>query len=283
MQRFNSILLVGGVLCVILVSLYIYNSIQPEITAQNAVVMNIATDEIYFHKNENERIANASTTKIMTCILALENLDLDEQSLKVIDDDIVRGSKMGLEEGESLPVSEMLYGMMLASGNEAANVIARTVSKRVSDKGTYEEFALLMDAKAAELGMKDTSFKNPNGLDEEAHYTTARDMAILTKYAMQNEVFRAIVSTKEYTIASDVKGAKKKYILENTNELLGTYDGCKGVKTGTTKKAGACLVSYSEREDGTGIIAVLFGSTKEERYNDAIKLLDYGMKKASRA
>ena len=245
--------------------------------------MNIATDEIYFHKNENERIANASTTKIMTCILALENLDLDEQSLKVIDDDIVRGSKMGLEEGESLPVSEMLYGMMLASGNEAANVIARTVSKRVSGKGTYEDFALLMDAKAAELGMKDTSFKNPNGLDEEAHYTTARDMAILTKYAMQNEVFRAIVSTKEYTIASDVKGTKKKYVLKNTNELLGTYEGCKGVKTGTTKKAGACLVSYSEIEGGTGIIAVLFGSTKEDRYEDARALLDYGIKKATRA
>lgn len=273
----------GGVLCVILVSLYIYNSIQPEVTAKNAVVMNVATDDIYFHKNEYEKIANASTTKIMTCILALENLDLNEQTLKVIEDDIVRGSKMGLEEGESLPVSEMLYGMMLASGNEAANVIARTVSKRVSGKGTYEDFALLMDAKAAELGMKDTSFKNPNGLDEEDHYTTARDMAVLTKYAMQNEVFRTIVSTKEYTIASDVKGAKKKYVLENTNELLGTYDGCKGVKTGTTKKAGACLVSYSESEDGTGIIAVLFGSTKEERYNDAIKLLDYGMKKASRA
>lgn len=251
---------------------------QPELAARNAVVINAATGETVFEKNKTETVSNASTTKIMTCILALEILEPNEKTLEVIEDDVVRGSKMGLDIGESMTVSEMLYGLMMTSGNEAANVIARTVSTRLSGKGTYDDFVSLMNEKAKNLGMADTSFKNASGLDEPGHYSTAIDMTVLTRYAMQNDAFRRIVSTKEYVISSECFGEEKKYLLANTNRLLWTYDGCTGVKTGTTYMAGACLAASAEDDNGTELIAIILGSTIEERYKDAEKLLDYGLK-----
>lgn len=253
------------------------NNIELDVAARNAVVINATTGETVFEKNKTETVSIASTTKIMTCILALEILDSDENTLKVMTEDLVRGSRMGLDVGETMSVREMLYGLMLISGNDAANVIARTVSEEYSGEGTIADFVSLMNAKASMLGMNDTSFKNASGLDEPGHYSTARDMAILARYAMQNEMFRHIVSTRECTIETEISRGDKEYLLANTNDLLRTYEGCKGIKTGTTMMGGACLAAYAERDRSDGVIAIILGSTQEERYQDAIKLLDYGL------
>ena len=244
-------------------------------------------------RNADERRYPASTTKIMTAILALELSDPDElvSVSKRACNLTEKNSKMGLKVGEKYTMIDMLYGLMLPSGNDAAIAIAEHIG------GSVAGFAEIMNAKAKELGMTGTHFTNPNGLHDDAHYTTARDLAILTAYALENETFAKIVSTVKYTAAS-TDGRKLR--LYNSNRLLRDitangytpysclYADAIGVKTGDTHSAGKCLVAAARRNNTTYLLVLLHGENapsgltglKKDKYSaqrfyDAIALFDY--------
>ena len=207
----------------------------------------------------------ASTTKIMTALCALENADPD--TTVNIDSRAVgvEGSSIYLANGEKMTLRELIYGLMLHSGNDAAVAIAYAVS------GGVDEFAQLMNETAARIGAVDTHFENPNGLDSDNHYTTAYDLAIITSYALKNREFAKVVSTYEINISGGDRGYDRK--LKNHNKLLKMYDGCTGVKTGFTKRCGRCLVS-SARRDGTELVAVTLNDGND--WLDHAAMLDYG-------
>ncbi len=232
-----------------------------DISAKSAVVIDARLGKVLYEKNARQRMSMASTTKIMTALCALEEGNLDKTV--TVDDRAVgvEGSSMYLTKGENLTLEELVYGLMLSSGNDAAVAIACAVS------GGVEEFASLMNKKAEEIGAVDTKFKNPNGLDEEGHYTTAYDLALITAYAMKNDIFRKIVSTYQTTVT----GPEGKRYLTNHNKLLRRMDGCIGVKTGFTKKSGRCLVSACER-DGVTLVGVTLNAPDD--WNDHIKMMD---------
>lgn len=213
----------------------------PEISAKAAIVIHADTREPVFELNADARMLIASTTKIMTSLVVLENCALDETVEVDSRSAGKEGSSMYLRAGEKYTVEELLYGLMLASGNDAASALAIHVA------GSEEDFASLMNEKAAALGMADSHFQNPHGLDDEGHYSTARDMARLAAYAMENADFERIVSSR----SASVHGVS----IYNHNRLLSEYPGCIGVKTGYTMAAGRTLVSCAER-DGTRFICV---------------------------
>lgn len=247
------------------------------VTAPKFIVVDGADPSRVFYEREADTQAYpASTTKIMTCILALENFDLDEEV--TVGEEILgkfelsagyssKSSLMGLEIGETLTMRDLLYGLMLVSGNEAADAIAVAVS------GSIKEFVKLMNAKAAELGMSSTHFVNPNGVNNADHYTTARDMAKLASYALKNTEFRKIVGTASYTLPATNKHAEPR-VKNNTNKLLYTqetdtedvkYPYAIGIKTGDTPAAGKCLVAAAEK-DGATVIIVMFGDENAAQY-----------------
>ena len=230
--------------------------------AESAVLMTEDGDVIFEH-NADERLPMASTTKIMTALVAIENCPLDR--VVTVDEKAVgvEGSSVYLEKGEKLAMGELLYALMLQSANDAAAAIAIEVG------GSVEKFADLMNKKAAELELSNTHFTNPHGLDDEEHFTTARELAKITTEALKNETFREIVSTYKTTI----HGKEYDRVLVNHNRLLREYDGAIGVKTGYTRRCGRCLVSAAERE-GLRIIAVTLSDPNDWR--DHKKLLDYG-------
>lgn len=241
---------------------------KPEITAKAAFVYDLATDKTLFAKNEKTRLPMASLTKIMTAIIALENKKQNDRYI-VSQNNIVGENSMGLTTGEVLTLEELLYGLMLASGNDAAEVLAGSyVSSR-------DGFIQAMNNKAKALGLLDTDFTNPSGLQGDGNqYSTAYDLLVITKYALQNfPLFRKIVSTYEYTIPY-TETHKAFYLLNDTN-LLTSYPGVKGVKTGYTPEADLCLVTYLDYE-GHQIIGVLLGS--ENRRGEMKELLDYSLK-----
>ena len=242
-----------------------------ELIGEGGIVMNMDTGEVYYDKNIHWKNAMASLTKIMNAVLVLENLDLNARTLPVIPSDLLDGSSMGLVERESLTVLDALHGLLIPSGCDAAQVLARTVA------GDYDSFVKMMNAKAAELGMTETLFSCPSGLDDKIQYTTVSDMTRLMCYAMQNEVFRKVIATKVYQIKADDKGARD-HTLVNTNELLNTYEGGLGGKTGTMTACGAHVIAAAKRH-GSTLVAMIFGSDPAERYNDMRKLLDYGFTK----
>ena len=227
-------------------------------SARAAILMDAESGRVLYEQNADEPMLIASITKIMTAVVALEEGDLN-RSYTVTAQDMAEGSSMYLQTGETLTLEELLYGLMLASGNDAALAVAHCVC------GTVEKFVAEMNAKAEELGMENASFANPNGLDDEAHYASARDMAVLTAYALQNATFVRIVSTKSVTIAGRT--------LTNHNKLLDWYQGCIGVKTGYTKAAGRTLVSAARR-DGQTLVAVTLSDGND--WQDHTALLDYG-------
>lgn len=237
-------------------------------SARSAVVIDGDGGLIAYEKNARERMGMASTTKIMTALVALENCPLGKE-VKIDPKAIgVEGSSIYLTYGESLTMEQLLYALLLQSANDAATAIALEIS------GSIEGFATLMNEKAAELGLENTHFTNPHGLYDEDHYTTAYDLALITKHALDNQKFREIVSTYKHTIP---KGdAENGRILVNHNKLLMRYDGAIGVKTGFTKKTGRCLVSAAERQ-GTVIIAVTLNAPDD--WNDHTKMLDSGFEK----
>ena len=227
-------------------------------SARSAILVDADSGRVLYEQNADERMLIASITKIMTAVVALENGKTTD-TYTVTDEDMAEGSSMYLAVGETLTLEELLYGLMLSSGNDAALAVAHCVS------GTVEDFVAEMNAKAEELGMRNTSFANPNGLDHENHYSTARDMAVLTAYALQNAAFARIVSTKSITIGTRT--------LTNHNKLLSQYEGCIGVKTGYTKAAGRTLVSAAWRA-GQTLVAVTLSDGND--WQDHASLLDYG-------
>lgn len=211
------------------------------VSAKAAILMHADSGRVLYEKNADEHMLIASTTKIMTAIVVLEHCELDD--LVEVDSRSagIEGSSMYLKAGESYTVEDLLYGLMLVSGNDAASALALHVAD------SMEEFAELMNAKAAELGMTESSFKNAHGLDEEGHYSTARDMAKLAAYCMGNEDFARIAGTVSHTVGEQT--------LVNHNRLLREYDGCLGLKTGYTMAAGRTLVTCAER-DGARYVCV---------------------------
>ena len=207
----------------------------------------------------------ASTTKIMTCILALENCSLTENVKISKKASSIHGSTLGLIENMTISLKDLLYGLMLRSGNDCAIAIAEHIS------GSVENFAKLMNKKAIELQLKNTNFVTPHGLDDPNHYTSAYDLALLTDYALKNNTFKNIVSTKKTTINFNNYPRE----ISNTNELLGNLDGVYGVKTGFTFEAGRCLVSACKRNNLDIIVVVLGSNTKKIRTTDSTNLINY--------
>ncbi|MCL5677427.1 MAG: D-alanyl-D-alanine carboxypeptidase [Firmicutes bacterium] len=239
----------------------------PRILADAALLMDGRTGKVLLDKNGRRKMAPASTTKVMTAIVAIEqgNLgDVVEVSRRAAS---LPGSTMGLRAGTHYTLRELLDGLLLRSGNDAAVAIAEHVA------GTVDDFVAKMNEKAIDIGAVSTHFTNPHGLDNPDHYTTVEDMALMTRYAMKLPLFAEIVSSKERSVEPEDK--KGEQLLRNTNKLLWLYSWADGVKTGTTGRAGRCLVASATR-DGQRLIAVVFRSS--DRWQDAIRLLEFGYK-----
>lgn len=238
---------------------------EPVTYSKNIIVIDRLSSSILYEKNAYSKVSMASTTKIMTCIIVLENSSLNDIVTVSKTASKVTGSKLGLKENMRVSVKDLLYGLMLCSGNDCAIALAEYVS------GNIQDFAFLMNKKKDELNLLNTNFITPHGLDDDNHYTSAYDLAILTNYALNNDTFRKIVSTKTYTISLDSYTKQ----ISNTNELLGRIDGIYGVKTGFTFNAGRCLVSCCKRKDLDIIAVVLGADTKKIRTKDSINLINY--------
>jgi D-alanyl-D-alanine carboxypeptidase len=234
-------------------------------SAKAAVLMEADSGDLIFSQNENARLPMASTTKIMTALVTLERASLDEKITIPAAAVGIEGSSIYLVENEILTIEDLLYALMLQSANDAAVALALAVA------GSVDAFATLMNEKAVDLGLTDSHFVNPHGLDADEHYTTAKELALITRAAMENPTFRRICGTERKSIP--MQGIEGKRLLLNHNKMLRTYDGAIGVKTGFTKKTGRCLVSAAER-DGVTLIAVTLGAPDDWR--DHTAMLDYG-------
>lgn len=242
------------------------NSISSlNLNSRSCIVLDRLTKKVLFGKNEYSKVKMASTTKIMTATIILENCDLNqtvEVSKKAAN---TGGSRLNLKTGDKITIRDLLYGLLLRSGNDAAVALAETAA------GDIQGFSNLMNQKAKELGLINTHFESPHGLDSDGHYTTAYELALLSDYALKNSTFLEIVGTKNYTIS--INGYPK--TLSNTNELLGNLDGVYGIKTGFTNGANRCLVTACKRNDMDIICVVLGADTKKLRTTDSIKLIEY--------
>lgn len=238
---------------------------EPTLNSRIAVAYDRKSGEVIWGKDENKRTAMASTTKIMTAIVTLENCDLTQTVTISKKSAGTGGSRLGLKADDKITMNDLLYGLMLKSGNDAAVAIAETVG------GSVEGFAELMNEKAKELKLENTHYVTPHGLDDPEHYTTAVELAKLADYALQNETFAKIVNTKNYTVT--INGYPKS--ISNTNELLGYLEGVNGVKTGFTNNAGRCLVTSVNRNGFEIITVILQADTKKFRTADSIKLIEY--------
>ena len=238
---------------------------EPDVNSRACVVIDRKTNCVLFGKNENTKKKMASTTKIMTATIIIEKCNLSdtiEISKKAAG---TGGSRLGLKTGDKITVLDLLYGLMLRSGNDAAVALAEYAGRDING------FAELMNAKALELGLTNTHFETPHGLDSNEHYTTAYELALLSNYALNNPTFAKIVGTKNYTIT--INGSPK--ALSNTNELLGNMEGVYGIKTGFTNGANRCLVTACKRNNIDIICVVLGADTKKFRTIDSIKLINY--------
>ncbi|MBI2031056.1 MAG: D-alanyl-D-alanine carboxypeptidase [Candidatus Levybacteria bacterium] len=245
------------------------NSIKkPVASAKSALVYDLTTDTVTFAKDPKEKVPMASLTKIMTAIVALENKRKDGKYI-VRKEDLVGEDSMGLTEGEILTLEELLYGLILHSANDAAETIANNYI------GGRERFIEAMNDKAKSLGLMSTNFTNPSGLEGDgAQYTSAYDLLVMTRYAVLNfPTFTKITSTYAYTLPSSKN--HKEFYLENETNLITSYPGVKGIKTGYTPEAGFCLVTYLEYE-GYQIIGILLNS--DNRREEMKQLLDYSLK-----
>ncbi len=235
---------------IILLSFFLFIKTPQAYSARNIIAMDLDTNRILYQKDIHDPHLIASITKIMTAIIALELADLEEEVKATPTILKAFGSAIYIEVGETLKLKDLLYGLMLRSGNDAALMIAEYVG------GSVSNFVKLMNSKALEIGMKNTNFINPHGLEDnkgEGNTSTAYDMALLTSYAMQNDQFREIFSTKHYLCQSD----KKSYSWENKNKLLTTYEYTTGGKTGFTKKARRTLVSTASKDNKNIVIVSL--------------------------
>ena len=238
---------------------------RPSINSKRFVIYDRISKTIIWGKDEKIRSAMASTTKIMTATIVIENANLNDEVTISSKAGGTGGSRLGLKSGDKITVNDLLYGLMLRSGNDAAVALAEHVG------GSVEKFAEIMNKKAEELKLTNTHFVTPHGLDNSEHYTTAYELAKLTDYALQNEKFANIVGTKTTTIYINNQARQ----ITNTNELLGVLNGVVGVKTGFTNNAGRCLVTETKRNDMDIITVVLGADTKKFRTKDSIKLIEY--------
>ncbi|MDR3591125.1 MAG: D-alanyl-D-alanine carboxypeptidase [Negativicutes bacterium] len=240
----------------------------PDVKARGAVLLDAKTGQLLFEKSSRQRSAPASTTKIMTAILAVESGRLDDLVQVSVQAAATRGSSMYLYPGQKITLRELVTGLLLRSGNDAAVAIAEHLA------GSVESFVDQMNRKAVLLGASGTHFRNPHGLSAAGHYSTAFDLALMARYALANPIFADIVSTKETSIEwLDRKGHERDVNLRNTNKLLWMLEEADGVKTGTTSEAGPCLVSSATRGNQKLIAVVLHDSA---RWYDSMKLLKYG-------
>ncbi len=265
------------IICVLLALSFVIPTLKrtsfaegPSVSAVSAVLIEAETGTVLFAKNCDEQRAMASTTKIMTAILTIEAGDLDREFTVDPYAIMVEGTSMGLREGDIVSRRDLLYGILLPSGNDAANAAAVSVS------GSMGAFVSEMNKKAEALGLKSTHFATPSGLDAKGHHTTARDLANLTAYAMRNEIFREVVRCQSKQV--EFGNPPYKRTLYNSNKMLRRYEGAIGVKTGFTDNARRCLVSAAER-DGVTLIAVTLNAGDD--WNDHTKMLDYGFGQVS--
>lgn len=241
------------------------NDAMPTVSAQACVLYCVDDGKVYYSKNENKRMKPASTTKIMTSLITLEYAAASNTKVEFTQDMTAEGSSMYLKVGEAVTLEDLAAGMMMASGNDAANAAAITIA------GKYENFADIMNEKASLIGMQNTHFVTPSGLDDENHYSTACDMALLMAYALENEDFAELTSQKSVTVEF-VEPQSKKTTYSNHNRLLSMYEYCIGGKTGYTQAAGRCLVSAA-RKDGLTFVCVTLNDRND--WNDHIALYDY--------
>jgi len=242
----------------------------PIVAAHGAILMDAKTGRVLWEKNSETPMAMASTTKIMTAIIALENGNLED--IVTVSERAARSPEvnMNLTAGEELRLKDLLYALMLMSYNDTAVAIAEHIS------GDVETFCSIMTDKARELGAMNTVFETPSGLDLGDHHSTAYDMALITRYALENQQFMEIINTSYITIGTN----KRTVDLRNKNRLLSEYEGAIGVKTGFTGKAGQCFVGSAQR-DGMKLISVVFASGwgdagREQKWVDTKRILDYG-------
>jgi D-alanyl-D-alanine carboxypeptidase (penicillin-binding protein 5/6) len=247
----------------------------PDVASESAILMDINTGTVLYDKNMNKELYPASTTKIMTALLALENCSLDEvvtfshNAVFSIERD---SSHIGIVEGEQLTLEQCLYGIMLESANEVSNAVAEHIS------GSIEEFANLMNKRAEELGCENTYFCNANGLPDEAHHTSAHDLALIGRAAMQNETFRTITSSTKYTIPPTNLQVEPRY-LSNHHKMLPNrtyyYPDCIGGKTGYTNVARQTLVTFAKRGD-LELVCVVMKTESPSQFTDTSSLFDWG-------
>lgn len=239
-------------------------SAAPDVSAKSAVLIEAESGRVLYQKNAFIRLPMASTTKIMTAIVAIEKGDLGKTVTVAKEAIGVEGSSIYLVPNEKLTLESLVWALLLQSANDAATAIAIEVG------GSVEGFAKLMNEKAEELGLTATHFTNPHGLDDEDHYTSAYDLAKIAAYALRNETFKTICSTYKKTIPHGEDGTR---VLVNHNKLLRLYDGAIGVKTGFTKRSGRCLVGAAER-DGLTLVSVTLSAPDD--WNDHKEMLDFG-------
>ncbi len=235
----------------------------PLLRGQAALIMDINTERVVYQRNGNGKLALASITKVMSAIVVLERADLNEQ-VTITHADLEEGSSMGLQSGDVVAVEQLLWGMLLPSGNDAAKTLARVVS------GSVPKFVDMMNRKAQVLGLRSTQFMNPHGLDQDGHYSSAYDIAVMSRYAMRFPLFRTISASPEYTVVSN-----RTYTIRNTNYLVRFPDrvpGVNGVKTGYTDLAGDSLVASVDR-GGHQILVVVMGTNN--RSSAAAELIEY--------
>lgn len=257
----------------------------PQLSAEAYILIDMKTGQVLAEKNPDAKRSPASTTKIMTALIALERADLDQEmtaseyAIKSIQYDYVTA---GIKIGETLKFKDLLDLMMITSANEASNIIA----ENVAEDGSMQTFARYMNEKASELGLKNTHFVNPNGTEDENHYSSARDLAIIAREAMKNDIFREVVGRKEYDLPATNMRKKEEWKLGHlsyTNQLLNSrssyYSQVTGIKTGYTDKAGKCLVSSAINPEGMELIAVVLGAKNDQvLYSESQSLLEYGFK-----
>lgn len=242
----------------------------PGLTAKAAVAIDIDSGVIIYQENENQRLLPASTVKIMTALVALESFPVDQ--VITVSEIEPNGQKMKLLNGEKISVKNLLYGLLLASANDAAEILAK------SFPGGEEAFMAAVNKKATQLYLTNSYFANPTGLDSDLHgnplprrsFTTAKELARLAAVAIKNEIFKEIVATAQIEVA-DTSGTIN-HSLTNINQLLGKIEGVEGIKTGWTEEAGECLVSFTQKE-GRRIVTVVLGS--RDRFADTTTLIDW--------
>ena len=249
------------------VSVYATTKEELNISAGAAILMEQSTGRVLYEKDMRKRVKIASTTKILTAIVAIENGNLSDKVTVSKKAATTGGSEVGIVAGSEVLLESLMYGMLLKSGNDCAVAIAEHIG------GSVEEFAKMMNKKAYEIGAKDTNCTNPHGLDTEDNYSTAYDLALITCYAKTNDTLAKMMGTKSITVNFD----KVPKYLANTNRLLSTYEYCDGGKTGFTNLANRCLVATAKKDDLELVAVVLGANTTDIRFSECKELLKYGI------